>query len=301
MDRIKSLSILLRVVETGSFSRCAKELKVGQSTISKAVGGLEKELGLKILHRTTRNLTLTEEGRQIYIEARKVVDTYDELLSASQLKTAPKGTLRVTCPNALGSLYLIPALRHFMKENPQIAIHLRVTDSYLDLYENDIDVAFRVGELESSQIIARRIGQLPRIAVANRQYLKKYGRPNSLAELDSHSCIVVGRSGASAIWTGNTHDKKPFSVEVKGRIVVDSHLALQTAVSAGFGIGLAASFIFIENGELRKGLEQILGKIEFKPYPVHVLYKEARNLPARARLFIDFFVEDLRKQAWIEN
>lgn len=301
MDRLKSLSVLLRVVELGSFSRCAQESNVGQPTVSRAIDGLERELGVRILHRNTRRLSLTEDGKRVLAEAKKVIGSYEDLLSASQLKSLPKGVIRVTCPTALGSIYLIPALRRFMKTHPQIKIHLQVTDAYLDLFENDIDVGLRVGELPSSQTIAKNVGSLPRIAVASEPYLNENPAPKLISDLTNHSCIIVKKAGRAAIWQGITADKKPFSVEINARFVVDNHLALLAAVDAGLGIGLAAKFIFEEKGILRKRLNQVLKKIEFKPYPVSLVFNESKNLPARTRLFIDFFYEDLRKQPWIET
>lgn len=301
MDRLKTLAILLRVAETGSFSRCAEEMGIGQPAVSKAVDGLEKELGVKLLHRNTRSLSLTEEGKLIFLEAKKVIDAYEELVATSQSKSLPRGVVRVTCPNALGSLYLIPALRRFMKEYPQITVHLRITDSYLDLYEHDIDVAFRIGELEADRIIAKRVGSLPRIVVGSRDYFKENPVPRAIPDLTSHSCIIVGKSGSSAVWAGTGPDKQSFSAEVNGRFVVDSHLALCAAVDAGMGIALGASFLFVDNGRMRKHLVQVLKKVHFKPFPVNVVFREAKNIPARIRLFIDFFYDDLRRQPWVEK
>lgn len=301
MDRLKTLAILLKVAETGSFSKCAEELNLGQPAVSKAIDSLEKDLGTKVFLRSTRRLSFTEDGRRLLAEARKVIDSYDEFVAASQLKSVPKGLVRVTCPNALGTLYLIPALRKFMRMHPQIAIQLRITDSYLDIFENDIDVALRVGDLEPSPLVAKYLGQIPRIAVASESYLNENGIPLSISDLDQHGCVAVSRSGSTAIWEGTNADGKAFASEIKGRVVVDNHLALRAAVESGLGIGLAGKFLFSDKNGLRRGLRPILKKVDFKSFPVHLVFKESRTLPARVRLFVDHIFEDLRKQDWIES
>lgn len=301
MDRLKSLFILLKVSESGSFSSSAKELGIGQPAVSRAVESFEQELGVKIFHRSTRKLSLTDEGRKIIAEARKVTESYEQLLFVSQLKSEHQGLVRVTCPNALGTVYLIPAVLRFNKLYPQIAIQLRITDSYLNFYENEIDVALRVGELKSSQMIAKYIGNLQRIAVASDLYIRTAGVPNSVSELADHNCIIVNNVGSGAYWEGVESDAKSFSTKVEGKIVVDNYLALRAAVESGLGIGLAGRFLFAEKGRLRKGLSQVLAHIEFNSQPVHLVFREKKNLPARIRLFVDFILNDLREQDWAVN
>jgi LysR family transcriptional regulator, regulator for bpeEF and oprC len=301
MSRIRNLSVLIRVAETGSFSRCAEAMGVGQPTISKAVDALERDLGIKLLNRSTRSLSLTEDGRRIYGEAKKVIDSYDDLLASANLKSVPKGLVRITCPNALGSLYLIPRLRQFMKEHSAIQVQLRVTDSFLDLYDNDIDVSFRIGEIHSGQFIAKRVGNLPRIAVASRRYLREYPAPQSLADLKSHRCISVSRSASASVWTGTSETGRQFALNVNGSLIVDNHLAVRPAVESGLGIGLATKFIFEDHGKLGRGLEQVLKKVRFKSFPMHILFKESKNLPSRVRVLVDFFYEDLQRQQWLEK
>ncbi|MBI3714597.1 MAG: LysR family transcriptional regulator [Betaproteobacteria bacterium] len=299
MDRIKALTVFIRVVETGSFSKCASELGLGQPSVSKTIDALESELGVKLLRRSTRSLALTEEGKKLLDEARKVVEAYAELLATAQLKAVPQGIVRVTCPTALGSLYLIPRLPAFSKKHPDIKVHLKLSDTFLDLVEGDIDVAFRVGEIAAGNFVAKKVGRLQRIAVAGEPYLAAHPAPKTLPDLRKHSCIVVTKNGTSAIWSTGQPDGASQAIEVQGRYVVDSHLAVRAAVEAGLGIGLAAQFIFEERGRLAKGLVRVLRKVPFQSYPVHILFQQAKNLPARTRLFVDFFYEDLRKQAWM--
>lgn len=287
------------MAESGSFSRCAQEFELGQPTVSITIDALEEELGVKLLHCSTRALALTDEGRKIFAEAKKVTESYDELAATAESKTIARGIVRVTCPTALGSIYLIPRLPAFMKKYPEIKVHLQVTDSFLDLTEGDVDVAFRVGELAADPFVAQKVGMLQRIAVAGTNYLQERPAPRSIEELQKHNCIVVGRSRANTVWRG-MHQGEIFAAEVNGQFVADNHLAIFPAVKAGLGIGLAAKFIFEESGQLAKGLERVLPKVEFQPYPLNLLFKQVKNLPNRTRLFLDFFHEDLRKQKWLE-
>ena len=301
MDRLKSLSVLIKVADSGSFTRCAEDLKMGQPTVSKAIDSLEKEFGVKLFHRSTRKLAITEEGRKILIEARKVVDSYDGLLSVSQLKLLPKGTVKVTCPSALGTLVIMPLLENFKQHYPEITVHLMTTDLHLDMYENDLDVAFRVGEIHDSSLVAKRIGEIRRIAVAGRQYLKHSPAPRSISDLSSHRCIAVSKTGGRTVWKGTTQNGHPFSFEVDAEIEVDNHLALRAAVDAGLGIGLAGSFVFLEDGVLQKNFVQVLEDFEFTPYPAYIVFKQSRSLPARTRVFVDHFYQLLCDQSWLFN
>lgn len=301
MDRLKHLAVFIRVAENGSFSKCAEEFAVGQSTISKAIDALEEELGSKLLARSTRSVALTEEGRKVLSEAKHVVEAYETLLDTVDLKSQPKGTIKVTCPAALGSLYLVPRLKAFMKLYPDIVLRLVVTDSYLDFVDNDIDVAIRVGQLHEGPFVAKKVGEIPRIAVASAKYLQEQPAPKGLDDLQRHSCILVGKSAGVATWLSTGADGVARAIEVRSNIIVDTHLALQTAVRSGLGIGLGGRFLFEDGGQLKPGLVQILKKERFQPFPVHILFRGTRHLPARVRVFIDYIFEDLKKQEWLHT
>jgi DNA-binding transcriptional LysR family regulator len=301
MDRIRSLTIFIRVAESGSFSKCAEALRLGQPTISKVIDALESELGAKLFNRSTRTITLTEEGKAILQEARKVVDCYEELVQSADAKSAAQGIVRVTCPVAFGSLYLIPRLKRFNKEFPQIKIHLQMTDKFLDLTEHDVDVAFRIGELTDDNYVAKRIGRLARIAVAHQEYLDKNAPPKTLNDLKQHCCIIVGKNEATARWSGKSKTGQAFSIEVQGPYSIDSFLGLKYAVESGLGIGLAVKLIFENDGKLPQHLIPVLPQLQFQPLPLHILFKQSRHLPKRVRTVIDFFGEDLKAQSWVRD
>ena len=296
MDRLKSLQTLTTIVETGGFSKAARALGLGQPAVSKAINALEREFGVKLLNRGAR-VSLTEDGSRLYEEARKVVDAYDRLQEASARKSTPAGLVRVTCPNALGSIYLIPRLREFLRLYPEINVELRVTDAFVDLHEEDVDVAVRVGEPRGDRLIAKKICDLKRIAVAARSYLEDHPIPRRPQDLQHHACIIVGHAHADQ-WTFVTESGLRSSVSVTGKVVVDNYLALRSAVEAGLGIGLAAGFIYDADGLNSGRLQRVLPDVHFRSFPLHLMFKDARLIPARVRLFIDFLFADLKRQPW---
>jgi DNA-binding transcriptional LysR family regulator len=301
MDKIRSLAIFVRVAETGSFSRCAEVLRLGQPTVSKAINSLERELGAKLFNRNTRSIILTEEGKCILQEARKVVGSYDELVQSAGLKSAAQGVVRVTCPVAFGSLYLIPKLNRFHRNFPNIKVHLQMTDRFLDLVENDVDVAFRIGKVEVGNYVAQHIGDVERIAVAHQAYLSENPAPNAAEDLKQHSCILVGKNDATSWWSGRRKNGQSFSIEVQGPYSVDSFLGLKYAVESALGIGLAVKFIFESDGRLPRHLVRILPQLQFQSLPLHILFAQSRHQPARLRTVIDFFGADLKEQSWIRT
>ncbi len=297
MDRLKNLSIFIRTIETGSFTRCAHEMGVSQSMISKAINALEDELKVKLLVRNTRKLSLTEDGKRILKGAQSVVESYESLIESSHQAFTPSGTIRVTCPTALGSIYLVPKLRQFLKLYPEINVQLLVTDSFLDFVGEDIDVALRVGELKVEHVVAKRVGWLPRMVVASKMYLTENGVPKTLSDLKNQNCIVVGNS----LTTSWPIENRKGGVPIRGSILVDNHLILRSAVQSGLGIGLGAKFLFEEKGKLQKGLVELFKGEAFQSLPLHVVFRETKNLPMRSRAFIDFIFADLRKQEWISQ
>lgn len=297
MDRLKALQRFALVVESGGFSKAARALGLGQPAVSKAINALERDFGVRLLNRGAR-ISLTEDGERIYEEARKVVDAYGGLEEAAARKSTAAGLVRVTCPNALGTIYLIPKLKEFLQLYPEIMVELRVTDAFVDLHEHDIDVAVRVGEPRGDRLIAKKVCDLKRLAVGATSYFEQHPVPRKPQDLRDHACVVVGHASATEEWVYVTASGARSSVTVAGRVVVDNYLALRTAVEAGLGIGLAAGFIYDPDGLASGRLQRVLSDVQFRPFPLHLMFKDARLIPARVRLFIDFLFADLKRQPW---
>lgn len=298
MDRLKALQTLAIVVESGGFSKAARILGMGQPSVSKAINALERDFGVRLFNRGA-GVSLTEDGEHFYKEARKVVEAYGGLEEAAARKSTAAGLVRVTCPNALGTIYLIPKLKEFLRLYPEITVELRVTDAFVDLHEHDIDVAIRVGQPRGDRLIAKKVCDLQRLAVGATCYFEQHPIPQKPQDLLRHACVVVGHASATEEWVYSTAAGARASITVAGRVVVDNYLALRTAVEAVLGIGLAAGFIYDPEDLASGRLQRVLADIHFRPFPLHLMFKDARLIPAIVRLFIEFLFADLKRQPWV--
>ena len=289
-DRLALWQTFVRVIETGSFSAVARELGTSQPRVSKQIAALEARLGVRLLRRSTRKLSMTEEGERLYVEARRIVEEVNEV--ESQLKGAgePQGTLRIACPPVFARLKLLPLAAAFMHQYPELTLEFSVHDRFVDLVEDGIDVAIRTGELSDTGLHAKRIGTARRICVASPRYLKEHGTPKTPAELRSHHCILY-----TLLATGATWPFEGMPVKVAGRVRGNSPEVVTTMAVNGLGIAMAPDFLFADalaSGELR----QILKTSPVPGLPIHALYLARRYVPMRIRLFVEYaaqaFAED---------
>ena len=289
-DRLALWQTFVRVIETGSFSAVARELGTSQPRVSKQIAALEAQLGVRLLRRSTRKLSMTEEGERLYVEARRIVEEVNEV--ESQLKGAgePQGALRVACPPVFARIKLLPLAAAFMHQYPELTLEFSVHDRFVDLVEDGIDVAIRIGELSDTGLHAKRIGTARRICVASPRYLKEHGTPKTPAELRSHHCILY-----TLLATGATWPFEGMPVKVAGRVRGNSPEVVTTMAVNGLGIAMAPDFLFADalaTGELR----QILKTSSVPGLPIHALYLARRYVPMRIRLFVEYaaqaFAED---------
>jgi LysR family transcriptional regulator, regulator for bpeEF and oprC len=281
-DRLTLWQTYVRVIETGSFSAVARELGSSQPRVSKQIAALEAQLGVRLIRRSTRRLSMTEEGERLYAEARRIVQEVGEV--ESQLKGAgqPQGTLRIACPPVFAQVKLLPLAASFLQRHPLLTLEFSIHDRFVDLVEDGIDVAMRIGELTDMGLHARRIGTARRICVASPTYLKEFGTPMTPADLRAHNCILYTLLATGATW--------PFDglpVKVTGRVRGNSPEVVTTMAKSGLGIAMAPHFLFTDalaNGQLR----EILADWPVPGLPIHALYLARRYVPARIRLFIDY-------------
>ena len=282
MDRFLLMQSFVRAVETGSFSAVARELGTGQPNISRQVASLERHLGTRLLHRSTRKLTLTPEGERYYAEARRVLDAIAEAESNARGEHAPRGLLRVACPTLLGRTHVLPHVKPLLRQYPQLEIDLQIGDRYVDLVEEGIDLAIRIGTLKDSALKARRIGSAERVCVASREYLAEHPEPALPHELRSHNCIVYTLASAGNRWSFGGSD-----VTVHGSFRVNTPDGIRSAVLDG--IGIAYSPVWLFEDAIRDGrVKALLTAHRGPPVPIHFIYAANRLLPTRARLFMDF-------------
>ena len=292
MSDFASLSqTFLRVVEAGSISAVAREESTSQPTISRRLGALEQHLGVRLLQRTTRALSLTEEGRIFFAEAMRVRETIAEAeASVGSRSGAAAGTLRLACAVVMGRLHVVPRLGRFLETHPHVAVDLRLGDAFIDIVAEGVDLAIRVGDVTEPHLVARRIGTTRRTLVATPLYLARRGEPKTLAELGHHDCIVYSRLAAGDIWNFSGPDG-PIAVPVTGRFRVDNTEGVRAAILAGLGIGFAPVWHFLDDIE-RGALRRVLPDFEPRSQPISAVYPSKRFLPPKVRVMIDFLATE---------
>ncbi len=292
MDRLYQMRLYTRVVETGSFSAVARELGTIQPTISKQLTALEDHLGVRLLNRTTRQLSPTEAGRKYYERCKRILDEISDLESSlSDLQNRPTGMLRVHAAVAFGQLYMLPVMFKFRRLYPGLAIDLMLSDRYVDLIQEGVDVAIRFGELRDSQLVARRIGGSTRVCVASPAYLRARGTPKSPGELFSHNCITYNYLFSNE-WEFETANG-PSTVRVGGDFRANSALTIRAAALEGIGIAHMPT-MFVQEDIDRGRLVRVLEDYGPPAVDVHAIYPSARFLSSKVRLFLDFVAAEFK-------
>ena len=296
MDQLGAMRAFVRVVQTGSFSAVGRELNTTQATISKKVAALEAKLGVKLLTRSSRDISLTQAGADYYEQTVVMLAELDEVEARVRSQVAtPQGTLRVTAPVAFGRLVLAPIVGEFLEKYPDIKVDMSLGDRHVDLIAEGVDVAIRARKLEDSSLIARHLFDNPMLLVASPKYVKLHGEPREPADLKRHNCIVY-----SLLRTGNhwhfTHHGKEISVPVTGTFQSDSgDTNMEVALS---GLGITALPIWMVKEHLRSGrLVQILTDYKADSIPFNAIYPQNRYVPLKVRCFVDFLKEKLAESA----
>lgn len=291
-DLLALFQTFVRVVEAGSFTAVATERNTSQPTISRQVATLEEHLGCLLFQRTTRSLTMTDDGRVFYEHARRTIEAATEAESVvGRRKGKPSGKLRIAASVVFGRLHVIPRLRRFMVRYPEIEIDLLMNDGFSDLVEEGIDLSIRVGLITDSSLIARRIGTTRRAVVATPEYLSTKGLPKTPEDLRNHDCIVYSRLATGENWSF-TRPAGPFTVPISGRFHVNNTEGVRAAILEGLGIGYVPIWHFID-GEIETGrLIVLLREFEPPPQPISAVYSSRRFLPLKVRTAIDFFAAE---------
>jgi DNA-binding transcriptional LysR family regulator len=289
MDRLLLMTCFVRAVETGSFSAAGRDLDLGQPNVSRYVAALEEYLNTRLLQRTTRKLSLTPEGESYYLEARRILDAVEESESSFKGNIVPSGVLRVACPTALAHTFLVPHLSNFLELYPELTLDLQFNDRYVNLVDEGVELAIRIGHLQDSSMRARHLGSFKRVCVASNQYLAKHGIPIIPNDLSKHDCLVYTLLSTGTTW--QFHDK---DVSVSGRLRVNSPEAIRECVNAGLGIAYGPEWLF-EDGLKSGNLQLILNDYAPPPVPIQIVYLAGRFLPKRAIAFMDFVAEIFEK------
>jgi DNA-binding transcriptional LysR family regulator len=291
-DMLSLFQTFVRVVEAGSFTAVAAERNTSQPTISRQVAALEEHLGCLLFQRTTRSLTMTDDGRVFYEHARRTIEAAMEAESVvGRRRGKPSGKLRLASAVVFGRLHLIPRLPRFMARYPDIEIDLKMTDGFSDLVEEGIDLSIRVGLITDNNLIARRVGTTRRVVVATPNYLARRGVPRTPLDLQQHDCIVYSRLATGENWTFSGPNG-PITTPISGRFHVNNTEGARAAILEGLGIGYVPVWHFTER-EVETGRLTVLLK-DFEPpaQPISAVYHSRRFLALKVRAMIDFLASE---------
>ncbi|NYD88363.1 LysR family transcriptional regulator [Sphingomonas melonis] len=293
-DRARALALFATVIEGGSFSAAARLLDLTPSAVARAIDRIEARLGVRLLLRSTRGLTLTAEGQSYLLAARRILADLDDAEQQIADQGAPRGRLRVTAALAHGRLCIVPLLGDFARAYPNILIDIALTDTLVDIAGGQADVAIRFGPLADSALTARKLGESGRVIVASPDYLARHGTPRVPEDLHAHNCLNFNFRRAEPIWPFR-RDGRDFTLCVEGGIVANNGETLGQLAAAGVGVTRVGRFSVaaeIAEGRLVALLEDYNpGDVEL----IHAVFVGGAHLPARVRVFVDFLADRLAR------
>jgi DNA-binding transcriptional LysR family regulator len=296
MDRLDIWTIFIAVAEQRSFTKTARQLGRSPAAVTRAVAELEKRLSTRLLNRTTRSVSLTDDGARYLDRCRRVLAEFAELdAGASGSHQEPRGSLSITAPAIFGRLHVLPILEKFFADYPGVDAKLLLVDRNVSLVEEGIDVGVRIGQLRDSSLRAIRAGEVRRGVYASPAYLARRGTPKHPRQLADHSCIAFSAIVPVADrWTFHRNNGS-FTVSVRPRLVVNTGEAAIDAAVSGIGLTSALSYQVMQHvaaGTLRR----VLTEYELPPFPIHVLHPAGGHLSSKVRCFIDTAVDALRRK-----
>ena len=293
MDRLHEIEVFIAVADAGSFVKAGARLRLSPPAVTRAISALEDRLGARVFNRTTRSLTITEVGQRFLESARRVLTDLDAAEKEAVGEAArPQGHLTVTASVTFGRSTLAPVVCDFLDQHPRVTASVLLLDRVVNLVEEGIDIAVRIGHLPDSNLIARRIGAVHRILVASPGYLARHGAPTSPTDLRLHSMIAFTGLMPNREWRF-LNGEKPGSVSLDPRFEINDAIAAIQAAEMGHGITIALSYMV--GDRIRCGtLVPVLDTFTLPPHPVHLVYPHARLVAPKIRAFIDFAAPRLK-------
>lgn len=292
-DRARELEVFSTVAQSGSFSAAGRSLGLTPSAVSRTIDRIEARLGVRLMLRTTRVLTLTAEGQTYLGAARRILADLDDAEQSIADQGAPRGRVRVSASLAHGRQHVVPLLGEFVARYPHILVDIGLTDAVVDVAAGQADVAIRFGPLADSPLTARRLGETGRTIVASPAYLARRGRPRTPEDLHDHDCLNFNFRRVEPVWPFR-RDGRDYALTVSGPVEANNGETLTQLALAGVGVTRVGNFSVadaIDEGRLVPLLE------EFNPgdrEPIHAVFVGGANMPARVRVFVDFLAERLR-------
>ncbi|MBV2159204.1 LysR family transcriptional regulator [Achromobacter denitrificans] len=293
MSRLEDLEAFIHIAETGSLTKAARLLDRSLQAVSRSLASLEEDVGVQLVHRSTRHCALSEAGETFFQRVKPAITEIGEArLEVADRRNAPSGILRVGAPILFGPDFLVPIIADYMRAYPQVEVDLQLTDSFTDLSGEGLDLVVRIADLPDSGLQGRRLGALRRVVFGAPSYFRQHGRPAHPTELRQHACIVRTVDHRAGPWVFQIGGKRR-TIGVRGPFRTNTMAAIYSAVSAGLGIGYSPMWQIrhlLETGQV----ETILEDFEPKPVPIHALWQENRLPPAKVRAFVDCLAAGLK-------
>lgn len=288
MDQLAAMTTFVRVVEAGSLSAAARAIPASLTAVSRQIAALEAHYGTALLLRTTRQMTLTDAGRLLYDRAKAVIaELRDVELALSARESQPSGRLRISAPSLMGRLLIAPLLPDFLLQHPAVSVDLLLVDRAVNLVEEDVHAALRVGRLPDSQLVARKLAELTMIVCAAPSYLQRRGAPIAPADLASHDCLLFSDVPGAGEWRFRMPDGASATMRLEGRLWINSLDALVSAAIAGAGLVRVPSWQVADDMAAGR-LMRVLPDYEMPASAVHLVMPPARLGSPRTRAFVDF-------------
>ncbi|MBT7247518.1 MAG: LysR family transcriptional regulator [Proteobacteria bacterium] len=301
MNELTQIKSFVALVESRSISKAAERMDIAVSAVSRRLKELESGLGVQLVQRTTRRMHITEAGEKFYRRCGRLLDDLEEAKrEANNTATALSGTLKIATPLSFGVAHLSPAVAAFMHLHPQIKIELDMSDRRIDLVEEGLDLAIRIGALEDSSLMARKLASVRHVVCASPDFLNRHGIPSTPQDLSALPALCYGNLNQPDTWHYHDKDSKPGQVKVPMRMRANNGDALVEAAIAGLGVLCEPSFIV--HGSVERGvLKPLLTDYQWNPMGIFAVYPQTKHMPTRVRAFIDFLVSSFGDTPYWEH
>lgn len=296
MDRFTCIKSFVRAVETSSFSAVAREMQTTQPTISKQIAALETHLDVQLLTRSTRKLQLTEAGKQFYTHCQEILDTVAVAEASVGKRQQPSGTLRISCPVSFGQLFILPRLKKFLTQYPDINVDLMMSDRLVNLVEEGVDLAIRIGKHQNTSLVTEHIATTQLFTITTASYLQKNDEPQSPQDLINHNCIIYSGFSTPDEWHFQDPSGSSFVVKVKGTLRVDNSVAIRQAVLSDLGVAVAPLWFFKDMIYLNN-LKVLFPTYQLDSMPIYAVYRRGRFQPARVSCFIEYLASEFKSES----